>query len=78
MVSKAGAAGLASGFYGNNCRCHQGEIAEGVTHYAQDAALTLDAGFSGTKIDSCGNQRDMEQYAALWAAANRSMLVESC
>ena len=78
MVSHAAALGLSSGFYGDNCRCHAGERQVGVTHYAEDAALTLEAGFAGTKIDSCGNQRDMSAYAAQFAAANRTMLVESC
>ena len=36
------------------------------------------AGFAGTKIDSCGNQRDMTVYAELFAAANRTVLLESC
>jgi alpha-galactosidase len=70
MAAKATVLGLSSGFYGNNCRCHQGEAEVNVTHYPQDAALTLESGFAGTKIDSCGNQRDMSAYA--------SLLVESC
>jgi alpha-galactosidase len=78
MVSHAAALGLQSGFYGDNCRCHVGERQVGVTHYAEDVALTLEAGFAGTKIDSCGNQRDMTKYAELFAAANRTILVESC
>ena len=78
MVAHATALGLSSGFYGDNCRCHAGEKEANVTHYAEDAALTLAAGFAGTKIDSCGNQRDMTTYAARFAAANRTMLVESC
>ena len=79
MVSHAAALGLSSGFYGDNCRCHVGEeLSHMGTHYAEDAALTLEAGFAGTKIDSCGNQRNMTAYAELFAAANRTMLVESC
>jgi len=78
MVAKAKSHGLTSGFYGNNCRCHQGEIKVGTTHYAQDAALTIRSGFAGTKIDSCGNMRDMTQYAQQFADVNRSLLVESC
>ena len=78
MVAKATALGLSSGFYGDNCQCHQGEIAAGKTHYVQDVALTLKSGFTGTKIDSCGNQRDMAVYAAQFAAANATLLVESC
>ena len=78
MTAKARALGLRPGFYGDNCHCHQGEKKAGVTHYVQDVALTLAAGFEGTKIDSCGNQRDMSIYAAQFALRNSSMLVESC
>ena len=78
MTAKARALGLRPGFYGDNCHCHQGEKKAGVTHYVQDVALTLAAGFEGTKIDSCGNQRDMSVYAAQFALRNSSMLVESC
>jgi hypothetical protein len=78
MAAKAKALGLSPGFYGDNCRCHAGEKQAGVTHYVQDVALTLASGFEGTKIDSCGNQRDMSQWAAQFALRNQSMLVESC
>jgi hypothetical protein len=78
MVAKATKLGLSSGFYGDNCRCHAGEKQAGRTHYRQDTTLTLASGFTGYKVDSCGNQRDMTQYAALFAAANATILVESC
>jgi len=47
MVAKATKLGLSSGFYGDNCRCHQGEVKANVTHYAVDSALTLASGFTG-------------------------------
>ena len=43
MVAHATALGLSSGFYGDNCQCHAGERQVGVTHYAEDVALTLEA-----------------------------------
>ena len=74
MVAKATDLGLSVGFHGDNCRCH----AVGTTHYPQDTALTLASGFTGHEVDSCGNQRDMARFAALFVAANVTMLVESC
>jgi hypothetical protein len=76
MTAKAKALGLQSGFYGNNCRCHGHD--GNVTFYAQDTALTLAENYAGTKIDSCGSMRDMTEYAARFAAANKTLLVESC
>jgi len=64
----------AVGFYQNNCRCHE----SGKTHYPQDAVYTASQHFDGVKIDSCGNQRDMAEWAAEFAANNRTLLVESC
>ena len=86
MVSYGAARHVKMGFYGNNCRCNGGQTAADkwqklpadVEHYAQDAQYTLDAGFAGTKIDSCGDQRDMDQYASRFAAAGKELLVESC
>jgi hypothetical protein len=83
MVSYGAAKNVKMGFYGNNCRCNGGQsaadkwmkIPKDVEHYAQDAQFTLDAGFAGTKIDSCGDQRDMNQYASRFAAAGKELLV---
>lgn len=78
MAAQAVSLGLKPGFYGNNCRCHQGEVKVGIEHYVEDVQLTLDSGFAGTKIDSCGNQRDMTKYAQELATRNASLLVENC
>ena len=43
--------------------------------------LIATTGFDGVKIDSCGNQRDMTEWAAEFAElarGNRELLVESC
>ena len=73
------------GFYQNNCRCHECQNHDTCwdenAHYAQDANLTMSLGFDGVKIDSCGNQRDMAEWAAEFAQpawGNRELLVESC
>eukprot|EP00036_Acanthoecidae_sp_10tr_P014824 CAMPEP_0206293884 /NCGR_PEP_ID=MMETSP0106_2-20121207/4365_1 /ASSEMBLY_ACC=CAM_ASM_000206 /TAXON_ID=81532 /ORGANISM="Acanthoeca-like sp., Strain 10tr" /LENGTH=441 /DNA_ID=CAMNT_0053724489 /DNA_START=8 /DNA_END=1333 /DNA_ORIENTATION=+ len=63
------------GFYMNNCRCHEKTPP---THYPEDAKLTEELGWGGIKIDSCGDQRDMAEWAEQFAANGRDLLVESC
>eukprot|EP01062_Namystynia_karyoxenos_P054557 TRINITY_DN449_c0_g3_i1.p1 TRINITY_DN449_c0_g3~~TRINITY_DN449_c0_g3_i1.p1 ORF type:complete len:430 (+),score=140.87 TRINITY_DN449_c0_g3_i1:82-1371(+) len=67
--------GVLMGFYQDNCRCHETGLP---THYKQDAAFVEGLGFAGVKIDSCGNQRNMTEWAQLFAADGRELLVESC
>ena len=85
MVDRGHSLELKVGFYQNNCRCHECKSQDtcwGVgTHYAQDANLTVALDFDGVKIDSCGNQRDMTEWAAAFAQlaqGGRDLLVESC
>jgi hypothetical protein len=66
--------GVSMGFYSDNCRCHE----SGATHYQQDAHLSEVLGFDSIKIDSCGNQRNMTEWASLFAKEDHPMLVESC
>ena len=67
----------------DNCRCHECQDHDHCwdvdAHYAQDANLTESLNFDGLKIDSCGNQRDMSKWAALFAQPGRhDLMVESC
>ena len=67
----------------DNCRCHECQDHDHCwdvdAHYAQDANLTESLNFDGLKIDSCGNQRDMSKWAALFAKPDRhDLMVESC
>eukprot|EP01045_Picozoa_sp_COSAG04_P007551 COSAG04_NODE_397_length_14976_cov_7.007663_8_plen_278_part_00 len=70
-------------FAQDNCRCHECQDHDHCwdvdAHYAQDANLTESLNFDGLKIDSCGNQRDMSRWAALFAKPGRhDLMVESC
>ena len=74
MVEYGKSKGVVMGFYSDNCRCHE----KGATHYPQDAHLAEALGFDSLKIDSCGNQRDMAEWASLFAKEARPLLVENC
>ena len=77
MVQHGHAEGVKVGFYGDNCRCHERDPEN--THYVQDANLTESLGFDGYKIDSCGNQRDMDRWASEFSKPGRhDIMVESC
>ena len=83
MVEHGHNIGVKVGFYQDNCRCHECKDRETCwgqdTHYAQDANLTESLKFDGLKVDSCGNQRDMTQWAAEFAKpGNHDLMVESC
>jgi alpha-galactosidase len=67
--------GVSMGFYSDNCHGHE---KTGPTHYQQDAHLSEALGFDAIKIDSCGNQRNMTEWASLFAKEDHPMLVESC
>jgi len=75
MVQTGHARGLKVGFYSNNCFCK--EVGQ-PTHYAEDANLTIGLDFDSVKIDSCGNQRDMTEWAREFEASGRTMMVENC
>jgi len=77
MVEHGRARNVTVGFYLNNCHCAEEQANN--THYEQDVALTVAAGFGGLKVDSCGNQRDMLEWADLLEAhASQDLLIESC
>ena len=86
MVEHGHALDVKVGFYQDNCRCHEcerGHVGQQCwnknTHYPQDANLTQSLMFDGVKIDSCGNQRDMTEWASEFAKpGNHPLLVESC
>jgi hypothetical protein len=75
MVKYGQQKGAVMGFYSDNCRCHEKNLP---THYDQDAHLTEELGWDGIKIDSCGNQRNMTEWALRFEVEGRDLLVESC
>ena len=65
-------------WYGNCCGCAAGEHALSEPHYAQDAQATVDLGFSGLKIDGCGNEPNMTAWASALNATGVPILLENC
>ena len=77
LTAHARAQGLTMSWYMNCCGCSERKSAIG-PHYAQDAAATARLGFSGLKVDGCGNEPNI----TLWAVATNStgvpLLLENC
>jgi len=46
--------------------------------FAGDVAATLDFGFGSLKIDSCGNERNMTEYARLFNQSGKAVVLENC
>jgi alpha-galactosidase len=58
MTAAARALGVTSSWYMNCCGCPaEHKLSE--PHYAQDSAATAAYGFSGLKVDGCGNEPNM-------------------
>ena len=76
LVQYAHAAGVKIGLYLNGCGCN--ERVERAINYAGDVALTVALGFDSVKIDSCGAQKNMTLYGALFNASGRAVQVENC
>ncbi len=73
--------GLQSDWYHNNCVCMERQkwSSEYVDkHYRGDVKAIIDLGFSGVKLDSCGQFRNLSRWAELLNATGKSILVENC
>ena len=55
LTRTARARGGTVSWYGNCCGCAAAEHKLSAPHYEQDAIATAEYGFSGIKIDACGN-----------------------
>ena len=70
--------GVKMGFYFDNCNCAETDHQKGLpVHYAQDVALTLALGFDAVKVDSCGNQRNMSEWAEQISQHGKQLTVEN-
>jgi len=68
---------LAMGFYYNGCAC--GERVELVKNYVGDVLVHEQLGFDAVKLDSCGAQKNLTRYHALYnSTAKRPVLIENC
>ena len=62
--------------YGNNCICSDHCVDSSC--YQGDVDAVMDYGFDSIKLDGCGGERDLTQYAALFNATGKSILIENC
>jgi len=76
LVAYGHGKGLRMGFYLNGCGCN--EKVEKVINYEGDVAATVGWGFDAVKIDSCGQQRNMTRYGALFNATGVPIEIENC
>ena len=65
-------------WYGNCCACGPAERALVQPHYEQDAAAVVQYGFSGIKIDGCGNEPNITAWAAALNAPGSELMLDNC
>jgi alpha-galactosidase len=78
LSAYARASNVTTSWYGNACGCSKGEHALSQPHYEQDAAALVQYGFSGLKVDGCGNEPNMTAWAAALNATGVPLLLENC
>ena len=78
LTASARARNATMSWYGNCCGCAAGEHRLSESHYAEDAAAVVQYGFSGIKIDGCGNEPNMTAWAAALNATGAPILLENC
>ena len=78
MTTGARAKGVTMAWYHNCCGCGAGEHRLSEPHYAQDAAATVALGFSGLKIDGCGNEPNMTAWATALFETGTGIVLENC
>jgi len=85
MTKRAKQLGIKPGWYGNNCECREErpfcEMSPNGTNnscFLGDVAATLYYGFESIKLDGCGVQRNMTEYAKLFNETGVPILLENC
>ena len=76
MTAHAHALNLTAGWYANNCHDSEGTAgtAAPLSRYVSDAAALRAYGFDGTKLDSCGAEKNMQ----LWSDLLPGTVLENC
>lgn len=77
LTAHARAQGLTMSWYMNCCGCSERKSTTG-PHYAQDAAATARLGFSGLKVDACGDEPNITEWAVATNATGVPLLLENC
>lgn len=78
LTAGARAKGVTMSWYGNCCGCAKAEHKLSEPHYVQDAQAAADYGFSGIKIDGCGNEPNMTSWATALNATGVPLMLENC
>ena len=81
MNDQAHALGVQTGFYGNNCWCHQEEnvaFRKRGGNPAEDAALTSTLEFDGIKVDGCGPAHNISIWYEALVKTGRKIMLENC
>ena len=76
LVKYGHSKGAKMGFYLNGCGCNEKRPLH--INYEGDVRASIDWGFDGVKIDSCGAQKNMSLYYELFNESSRSMAIENC
>ena len=84
MTQKAKSLGILPGWYGNNCKCAEHRNACKPNASAPsicmkgDVRATLDFGFESIKLDGCGVEHGISQWAELFNATGKAVMIENC
>ena len=78
LTSYARSRNVTMSFYGNCCGCGAAERTLSEAHYVEDAQAVAALGFSGIKIDGCGNEYNITAWAAALNATGVPLLLENC
>jgi len=80
MVAKGHAIKVKMGWYHNNCWCNERGHSGAQAHYTEDALATVQYGFDGIKVDSCGPAGNVSAWrlALDMASPNKRIQLENC
>lgn len=78
LTSYARSRNATMSWYGNCCGCQAAEHKLSSPHYEEDAAAVVEYGFSGIKIDACGNEPNISAWAAALNATGQGLVLENC
>lgn len=76
MTDYAHSLNLTAGWYGNNCICK--DHCSSNACYAGDVNALINYGFDAVKLDGCGMEVDLDEYASLMQAAGKAFVIENC
>ena len=80
MTDHAHGLNLTSGWYGNNCICHDkcANAEECDMQIKMDVAALTKYNFDSWKLDGCGNEKDLVDFNKYITAAGKPIMVENC